>query len=293
MAFFIRNDVWPNYLHELERRKIPTYLLTFTLNEKSRFLKYPQKSIYKKAFWKYDIIFVHDMKSKEILEKRGYSRNIVHSGNARIDRVVKIYKEDAVLESIKRFSGQAFRVIAGSAEKRDKKIFLKTYSQLRHLPVKWIYVPHEIHQKEIKKFKSLFPGDVILYSELKDSHDGKLLFVDMVGILSKIYKYSDLAFIGGGYSEMGIHSILEPAVFGNAICFGPNHREYSEALDLIEMGGARVVKNHSELTAFVSEFYHDRQKSGVINKVNKNYILKNSGAVEKTFEAILQNTKGK
>lgn len=292
-AFFSRNDIWPNYVLELHKRKIPVFLLTFTLWKNSKFLMLPQKLLYKKTFMKFNAVFVHDENSKTLLEKNKFNECIINTGNARIDRVIRNSYESNELPGVRHFINDRLGIIAGSAESKDRDLFFKVFDQLKDCGLKWIYVPHEINSKEIFIIKNKYPERVNVFSDMNSSQCNDLLLIDCVGILASIYRYTSIAFVGGGFSNAGIHSILEPAVFGNAVCFGPNHRNYSEAKDLIKIKGAQIVKRADEFSDLILGLSSDRQKLENIKSVNISYIKNNAGAVKKTLEIICQKIPGK
>ena len=281
LAFFIRNDIWYNYLNELNNRNIPAFLVSFTLNSKSKFLKFPLKQLYKKAFQNFQAIFVQDEQSKIIMDKVLLNNSTINAGNLRADIVSGIAETYYKNSFIEKFIDGKFCIIAGSSHKKDKDVFIETYLRMKNKNIKWIIVPHEINSSEIVNVKKILHNYMILLSESDTINSPTLpdiLWVNEVGILSKIYRYADIVFIGGGFGKSGIHSILEPAVYGCPVCFGPNHREYPEAIYLINSGGAEIISDSNELEKFILKYSQNKNLLLEINQKNKTYLNENTGA---------------
>jgi 3-deoxy-D-manno-octulosonic-acid transferase len=278
-AFFIRHDIWPNFVRACADRNIPDCLVSFTLNTESGFLKFPLKNFYRSIFQCYTCIFVQYPEDENILRQNVFSSNIIVSGNSRIDRIVEAGKENRQLSVMDEFVKDSFCVIAGSTHARDREIILETYGKLKTENIKWIIVPHEIDVLEIERARNVLKDEMAVYSQSKQV-DGKakLLWIDQVGILAHLYRYADIAFIGGGFSKAGIHSILEPALYGCAVCFGPNHRQYKEALDLMNGEGASLVNDTNELAGFILKFKNDNTLLARVKALNSGYILNAPGA---------------
>ena len=280
-AFFIRHDIWPNYVTACANRKTPTFLVSFTLNASSSFLKYPLQNFYRKIFTKYSALFVQDANSAKLLSENGMNENIIGAGNLRADRVIEASKENRRNELIEKFVAGNFCCIAGSTETTDTEMFLETFQQLQSENIKWIIVPHEINRAEIISAKNSFREKIVVFSETQQLNETtKLLWFDQVGQLANLYRYASLAFIGGGFNHAGIHSILEPMVYGCAICFGPNNRQYKEAQELLSTGGAQIIHNKNELADFILRYKNDHELLEKVKSENEKYILQSAGATQ-------------
>ena len=280
MAVFVRNDIWINYLQALKKKGIPIFLLSFNMNEKSSFLKWPQASFYRKAFLLFDKIFVQNSRTAELLKTNAAVTRTELIGNTRINSIYDAYQKNLLFPEIEKFVGNDFCVIAGSTIDKDLELFIDTYLKMNKLKIKWIIAPHEINISEIDSYVSS-SSEMIKYSEidkLNDKHN--FLWIDNVGMLAKIYRYSDIAFVGGGFNKIGIHSIIEPAIYGCPVAFGPNHRSYLEALDLLERKGAAVVENESDLESFITKYFTERELLNKVKKENKEYVLERNGKIE-------------
>ena len=278
-VFFIRNDIWPNYVYAIARRNIPVFLAIFALNAESKFLKFPMGAFYRRVFQKFTGIFVQDEDSAKLLKEKEFNKNIITAGNSRIDRVIEIADERFRDEKIEKFVSGDFCCIAGSTHIDDRKLFIKTFLQLQSENIKWIIVPHEIDQRENKQAKALLGERIMFYTENEErDKNAKLLWVDHVGMLAQLYRYADVVFIGGGFDRGGIHSIVEPLVYGCPVCFGPENRGYKEVIDLGKSGGTEVVHDSNQLSAFILKYKRNPQLLNQVKYVNRNYLLQHSGA---------------
>lgn len=291
VAIFVRNDIWMNYLKELKSRQIPSLLVAFCMNEHSSFVKWPQHSFYRNAFSMFDTVFVQNNKTNEVLQKNFGLKNIINAGNTRANTICETHSQQHLFPDIEKFVLSDFCIIAGSTLEKDCLIFMKTYSQMQHLKLKWIIVPHEINHIEINKYTAS-SNRMIKYSDIdKLNANHNLLWLDNVGMLSKIYRYADIAFIGGGFNKIGIHSILEPAVYGCPVAFGPNHRFYVEALDLLDRGGVEIVRNESEFQKFINNYFSNSELLKKIMKENQAYVFEIKGDVAIVIDKIRQLIK--
>lgn len=277
---FSRSDLWYNFLSEIAKREIPTFLLSALVHPTSRFVKWPQKIIYKQCFGAFTQIYCQNEQTKKVLEKHFQNSQCTVTGNSRIDRI----SNSAMLKEysgISQFVGDSFCVVAGSCLEKDEKMILLAMKKLNHLKIKWIIVPHEINGKkihnQIQKNKTAF----IEYSKISAlSEKHSVLYIDFVGGLKHLYKYGNIAIVGGGFNQIGIHNIIEPTFHGIPTSFGPNHREYPEALELIDLGFATIHHNQAELEATIEKFYTNPPDSKMKTEI-KNYVLKNIDASER------------
>jgi len=289
-AFFIRNDVWPNYVLECAARNIPVFLVSFVLNANSTFLKFPLRNFYRNVFRKYNAIFVHEAVSKKLLDENHFNDRVIVSGNSRIDWVIGIQQAPFHDAGIEKFIAGNFCCISGSTLAKEREIFLEVFAKNQSADIKWIIVPHDIDQQEIKNAKETFKDKMICLSEIQNLNSGhSLLWIDSVGILAKVYRYTDIAFIGGGFIESGIHSILEPAVYGCQVCFGPCYRDYKSANDMLAYGGAKVVNNAEELQAYIMTYKNDKALLEKRKSENINYISQSAGATQMMLDYLAAN----
>jgi 3-deoxy-D-manno-octulosonic-acid transferase len=171
-------------------------------------------------------------------------------------------------------------ILAGSSWLADEKIIQQA---VKNLDIKLIIAPHVVGENHINEIQQLFPKS-ILYSELAENKkESNILIINCIGILSNLYQYCDIAYIGGGFG-VGIHNTLEAATFGKPICFGPNYHKFQEAIDLIDLNAAYSINNEEELKAVLSSLLGDKEKYEESAKASKNYVQEKVGACKKIIE---------
>ena len=285
LILFSRSDLWYNFLSEVKRREIPTFLISALLNPSSNFIKWPQKIIYKKCYESFTQIYCQNDETKELLEKQFMNKKCTITGNSRVDRVLRS-PLDRDFTNVSNFVGDSFCVIAGSCLKRDEKMILSVINQLRHLKIKWLIVPHEINEQEVDKQLSTDPSTFIKYSNMDAlTKEHSVLYVDFVGGLKHLYKYGTIAIVGGGFNKIGIHNIIEPVFHGIPTTFGPNHKEYPEALALINKGFSVIHHNSLELKEIIERYYINPPNSQTKNNIRE-YVIKHSGASARIVDDI-------
>ncbi|MBK9479538.1 MAG: hypothetical protein IPP56_16270 [Bacteroidetes bacterium] len=250
LVLFSRSELWLNILVELQARKIPLFLISLKLNNKSNFLKWPFRKFYRNCFKTFDVIYCQNLETQKLLIAYFNVSTTLITGNTRFERIYNQSQSKITFPDIENFVLDSFVIVYGSSLPKDEKFFLKTYDSLKKLNLKWIIVPHEIEKSIIAK--KLNSRNVIHFSKIKELHQfHDILIIDSVGILKHIYQYAHIAIIGGGFDKIGIHNIIEPAVYGNQIAFGPNHKNYDEAIQLLNLGGAIIYKNNEELKRII------------------------------------------
>ena len=246
MAFFIKYEYWPNYLNELRKGSIKTYLISGIFRKNQLFFNW-YGGFYRNALDTFDHFFVQNGQSKELLKQLGKS-NVTVSGDTRFDRVAAILEKDNTLDFIAQFKNQTLTVVVGSSWSKDEHLLVDFINTTQHL-VKFIIAPHNIKAEQIQQLKNSISKKTALYSEMKDKNlaDFEVFIIDTIGILTKIYSYADIAYVGGGFGNPGVHNILEPATFGVPIIIGTNYSHFAEATALVNMGGCLSISNQNEL----------------------------------------------
>ncbi|RRJ89372.1 3-deoxy-D-manno-octulosonic acid transferase [Flavobacterium macacae] len=284
MVFFIKYEFWPNYLNELKQGNIPTYLFSGIFRKDQVFFKW-YGGFYRNALTAFKMFFVQNESSKLLLNQIGF-QNVKVNGDTRFDRVAKILERDNSLDFIEEFKDNKLTVVAGSTWPKDESN-LVDFINSNAFGVKFIVAPHNVKADQIEDLKKSISKKVILFSEIqhKNLSEYDVFIIDTIGILTKIYSYADIAYVGGGFGTSGLHNILEPATFGIPIVIGPNFKKFSEAVALVNMGGCISVKSKKELEetlAFLIQNDDERFEKGHISKtfveMNKNatdVILKN------------------
>lgn len=246
MVFFIKYEYWPNYLKELKNQNIKTYLISGIFREKQLFFKW-YGGFYRKALHTFDYFFVQNESSKTLLKSIGFT-NVKVSGDTRFDRVVSILERDNSLDFIEQFINNKTTIVIGSSWPKDEELYVNYINQSSD-DVKFIIAPHNIDKNQILNLKNQISKKTILFSE-KDNVDLSnyaVFIIDTIGILTKIYSYADIAYVGGGFGNPGVHNILEPATFGIPVVIGPNYSHFSEATALVNLEGCLTIQNQTQL----------------------------------------------
>lgn len=242
-AIFIKYEFWANYLTELHRRHIPTYIISAIFRKDQVFFTWYGRG-YRNVLHCFDRLFVQDEASRKLLSDYGIT-NVSVAGDTRFDRVADIYKQAKLLPTVEKFvsSGNAancFTMVAGSSWPEDEKILLDYFN--RHPEMKLIVAPHEIHAEHLVYIESLLKRPSVRLSVADENtvSGADCLVIDSFGLLSSVYRYAQTAYVGGGFGA-GIHNVLEAAVYGIPVLFGPKYHKFKEAKDLIAAGGGYSV----------------------------------------------------
>ena len=286
LAIFVKYEIWPNYLRALKARNIPTLLISALFNENQVYFKW-YGSFMRNALAKFTHIFVQNTASKELLQKINLE-NVTLSGDTRFDRVAKIAERDNSLGFIERFKRDSFCIVVGSSWPEDEHI-ITAYINANKLPIKFVIAPHTINAKHIDGIAHSLKKPVVRYSQLKNStlEDKEVLIIDTIGLLTKIYSYADLAYVGGGFAT-GLHNTLEPAVFGIPVIIGPNFEGFAEAERLVALGGILSIETASAFETVSNQFFTNKEFREKTGAINSDYIQKNKGATHEVMKKVSQ-----
>ena len=279
MVFFIKYEYWPNYLTELRKLGIPTYLISGIFRKNQLFFKW-YGGFYRTALNTFTYFFVQNESSKKLLLELGKT-NVAVSGDTRFDRVASILEKDNSLDFIETFKNDTLTIVAGSSWPKDENLLVDYINQTSE-KIKFIIAPHNIKEEQIQELKNSISKKVVLFSEksTKNLADFDVFIIDTIGILTKIYSYADIAYVGGGFGNPGVHNILEPATFGVPIVIGPNFSHFAEATALVNREGCISISNKKELMdAFSNLIANDniRHEKGHICNT---FVQMNKGATD-------------
>ena len=279
MVFFIKYEYWPNYLTELRKLGIPTYLISGIFRKNQLFFKW-YGGFYRTALNTFTYFFVQNESSKKLLLELGKT-NVAVSGDTRFDRVASILEKDNSLDFIETFKNDTLTIVAGSSWPKDENLLVDYINQTSE-KIKFIIAPHNIKEEQIQELKNSIFKKVVLFSEksTKNLADFDVFIIDTIGILTKIYSYADIAYVGGGFGNPGVHNILEPATFGVPIVIGPNFSHFAEATALVNREGCISISNKKELMdAFSNLIANDniRHEKGHICNT---FVQMNKGATD-------------
>ena len=276
LVIFVKYEIWPNYLRSLSQRNIPTLLISALFKENQIYFK-SYGGFMRKALHNFTHIFVQDTKSIELLSKINI-KNTAISGDTRFDRVIEILERDNNLAFMENFKNGAKTLVAGSTWPDDEEV-LVPYINTGESSLKFVLAPHNIKPEHINKLKSSINKKTILYSELenKDLSAYEVLIIDTIGLLTKIYSYAEISYVGGGFAT-GLHNTLEPAVYGIPVIIGPSFKGFKEAEDLVNKGGVLVVKSPAEFFTLVNDLLKDEEHLKRTGDINSTYVSENKGA---------------
>lgn len=278
-VFFIKYEYWPNYLHELKKRNIKTYLISGIFRDNQAFFKW-YGGLYRKALKSFNFFFVQNENSKKLANSIGLN-NVLVSGDTRFDRVLSILERDNTLDYIEQFKNNTTTIVIGSSWPKDEELLVR-YINTASNKVKFIIAPHNIKLEQISTLKNQIQKNTILYSEKenKSLSEYQVFIIDTIGILTKIYSYADIAYVGGGFGNPGVHNILEPATFGIPIVIGPNYSHFIEATALVNKKGCMSISNFEELKTTLDELVFNTNQRKEQGAICKNFILENKGATD-------------
>lgn len=283
-VFFVKYEFWYNYLFQLKQNNIPTYLISGVFRKDQLFFKW-YGSTHKKMLSFFTHFFVQNKKSQILLNSLGFNNTSI-TGDTRLDRV---YENSLIAETprlIEKFTANKKVIILGSSWSNEEKIISEfIHSTKRDL--KFIIAPHDIKESRIKSIEALLADENhIRYSDAngKNISDYKILIIDNIGILANSYQFTDITFVGGGFTG-ALHNILEPASFGNALFFGPKHQKFHEAEELINEKGAFEIKDIDDFIAITNHLLSENNLKET-QQINKEYIKKGKGVSEKILKQL-------
>lgn len=284
LVFFIKYEYWLNYLSDLKDLNTPTYLISGIFRENQMFFKW-YGGFYRKALDTFTYFFVQNENSKKLLRQLGKA-NVAVSGDTRFDRVAGILEKDNSLDFISQFKNDTLTIVVGSSWPKDENLLVDFINSNKY-NVKFIIAPHNIKGEQIQQLKNSISKKTVLFSERNDKNlaDYDVFIIDTIGILTKIYSYADIAYVGGGFGNPGVHNILEPATYGVPIVIGPNYSHFAEAIALVNLEGCISVSNKKELEAALMSLILievERQEKGHICET---FVQMNKGATD-----IIMNT---
>jgi 3-deoxy-D-manno-octulosonic-acid transferase len=289
MVFFIKYEFWPNYLNELKKQNITTYLISGIFRENQAFFKW-YGGFYRTALQTFDYFFVQNDSSKKLIQSIGFN-NVKVSGDTRFDRVVSILERNNSLDFIDQFKDNKTTIVIGSSWPKDEHL-LVNYINNSTDDVKFIIAPHNIKSEQIQELKNSITKKTILFSDVRTGRDLSLqeydvFIIDTIGILTKIYSYADIAYVGGGFGNPGVHNLLEPATFGVPIVLGPNYSHFAEATALVNMNGCISIKDQNQLNEAFDLLINNEDERYEKGHICSTFVQMNKGATDVIMKHIL------
>jgi 3-deoxy-D-manno-octulosonic-acid transferase len=284
---FIKYEFWYYYLKQAAVQNIPTFLASAIFRPNQIFFKF-YGGFYRSILPLFTGILVQDFTSKTLISPLLKHTHLATSGDTRFDRVLDIVAAKKTIDWVSRLA-HVKTIIAGSTWEQDHAMIgsiLDTWDRCN-----WIVVPHHVDAAAIKTCQSHFPNSICLSEWLMQGHQMEkpmVLIVDQIGLLSHLYQYADIAYIGGGFTKDGIHNVLEAAVFGKPVIWGPNDSKYQEAIGLRNAFGGIKIKNAEGLNNILERLNKDADFSAATGDAAFKYVQDHAGATQKTIESIKQ-----
>ena len=284
MAFFIKYEFWQNYLKGLQRRDIPVYSVSSIFRRNQVFFRWYGGKYYK-VLTRFTHLFVQNEVSKDLLATLGI-HNVTVVGDTRFDRVIEIFRQAKQLPLVEAFMGQCRRVmVAGSSWQPDEDIFIPYFNA--HPEMKLIIAPHVIGEDHLKEITGKLKRPYVRYTQTTEEEAAKAdcLIVDCFGLLSSIYRYGEVAYVGGGFG-VGIHNVLEAAVYGVPVLFGPNNHRFQEARQLLDAGGGIEVTDEASFRTKMDKLLTDETYLSDCGHRAGTYVHGHAGASDKILGSI-------
>ena len=286
MAIFVKYEFWYYYLSTLKQSKVPVILLSAVFRENDVFFRW-YGEIFREMLRYFSHIFVQDSRSASLLESIDV-KNVTVTGDTRFDRVNEIRETHVLLPLVEKFTQDSRIFIAGSTWPWDEEYMVRLIKEDHgETQIKFIIAPHELKGEQIKKIIQSLEPFAIAYSQANvgNIEQYRVLVIDNIGMLAHLYKYADIAYVGGGFNA-GIHNILEAAAYGLPVIFGPKYQKFNEAIELINLKGAFPIKGYEGLKAIYEEFKKESNSYKQAAIVAGSYVTSKTGATERIMKYI-------
>jgi 3-deoxy-D-manno-octulosonic-acid transferase len=298
LALFTKYDLWPHMLKALYAAEIPVVLFSAHPRKNSPWFRAPGKFLYGPLFQRMTKIYVQVEDDKQQFEAAGH-KNVTVAGDTRYDRVLTIAKTVQQELLVEVWLAGSKCLVAGSTWPADEQMLYRLLERPEFSHLKLMIVPHSIDSNHLEEIRDHCPFPIVRYTDLQRIYSGlgasndflakasagRVMVVDTIGMLSRLYRYGRYAYVGGGFG-LGIHNLLEAAVHGRVVFFGPNHERFVESEGLIQAGGGFEVKNADELTKHIDTFERDNEKRIEAQKAAGDFIKSNSGATDIILKGI-------
>ena len=286
MAIFVKYEFWGNYLEQLKSRNIPTYIISTIFRPKQVFFK-PWGGMFRKMLGCFTHLYLQNDESLKLLQSIGVD-NVTVCGDTRLDRVLQIKAQAKEFPAIAAMTaGDRPTLVMGSSWEPDEDIIIPYFNS--HPDMKLVIAPHEFNESRLAALMARIERPVARYSQLEGKDPATLdcLIIDCFGILSSLYRYGDVAYIGGGFGA-GIHNVPEAAVYGIPVIFGPKHEKFKEAIELNACGGGFAISNAQQCNEILYKLLSDKNALQAAGAAASNYITTHTGATERIFKDLFE-----
>ena len=283
MVFFVKYEFWQNYLNTLNKKGVPVYSVSSIFRPNQIFFRWYGK-VYQQVLKTFAHLFVQNEESKQLLAGIGVNNTTV-VGDTRFDRVLDICAAAKQLPLVQKFKGDALTFVAGSSWGPDEDIFIKYFNA--HPEMKLIIAPHVVNDSHLKEIESKLQRSCVRYTKATEENvqQADCLIIDCYGLLSSIYRYGEISYIGGGFG-VGIHNVLEAAVYGIPVIFGPNNKKFREAQHLLANKGGFEINDYEDFEQLMNKFLGDEAYLNQSGKAAGDYVKGNAGAMEKIMKRV-------
>ncbi len=283
MAFFIKYEFWQNYLKALQHRHIPVYSVSSIFRKEQVFFRWYGGRYYK-VLTRFTHLFVQNEVSRQLLATLNI-HNVTVVGDTRFDRVVEIMQQAKQLPLVEAFKQDHLVFVAGSSWPPDEEIFIDYFN--RHPELKLIIAPHVIGENHLTEIIGRLKRPYVRYTQATEENvkQADCLIIDCFGLLSSIYRYGEIAYVGGGFG-VGIHNVLEAAVFGIPVMFGPNNKRFQEAQQLLQLQGSFEIQGTDDFNALMDKFMTDTDFRLETGRKAGHYVNGNAGAADKVMSMV-------
>ena len=291
MAFFIKYEFWRNYIDVLSKKSIPVYSVSSIFRPGQIFFRWYGRK-YARCLRRITHFFVQNERSVELLRTIGVQDNVTIVGDTRFDRVIDIRNAAQPLPIVEQFTrakedsnAAPFVLVAGSSWQPDEDILLDYVN--RHPNLRLVIAPHVVNDAHIQEIEQKLTTPALRYSQatLENVDDYRVLIIDGYRLLSSIYRYATVAYVGGGFG-VGIHNVPEAAVYGIPVIIGPNHQRFAEAVALIANGGCKSIKNAEDFSVIMDDFLENPAHIAQAGSAAGDYIHQNAGATPLIYQHV-------
>ena len=290
LVIFVKYEFWYYYLKKIKYRNIPLLLISALFRKDMSFFKW-YGGLQRKMLSRFDHLFVQNQESKKLVDEIGLSEICSVSGDTRFDRVIEIAGKFEPIAAIEQFIGNNKAIVAGSTWPEDEEALQKAFSIINDPSLKLIIAPHEINEKHLTVIESLFPSSVRFSKlETRNQKPETCLIIDNIGLLSRLYHYAHITYVGGGLRTMGVHNVLEAAVYNKPVLFGSFYHKYTEAVGLVKSGGGMPFYDEKRDGAMLKELMEtlltDEEEYNYRSKAAGDFVQSNKGATQKIITYI-------
>jgi len=289
IAFFIKYDYWYYFLRTLKKKNIPAYIVAAKFRRDQVFFKW-YGAWYRSVLKFFTVLYVQNEESRRLLNVIGI-KNVEVTGDTRFDRVYTISQRSVEYPWIEPFARGKKVIIAGSTWEKDEQLLIN-YLNNSGPDIRFIFAPHEISEKKLIRLIELIEHPTVRFTDNDKSSylNAKVLIVDTIGHLSSLYRYGNIAYIGGGFGR-GIHNTLEAATYGLPVVFGPNYHKFREAVEMIERKAAFTINNYEDLKSVMDQLTTDENFLAGCSRLAKSYIESNLGATRLIIDRAMKVQK--